>query len=201
MTITVVTLTGAQITAVLDDLARLRISVFRAWPYLYDGDLFYERRYLSHFSQSSGAVVIGAFDGARLIGAATGAPMEDHAQDFARAFAATGIPLTDIFYCAESVLLPEYRGRGLGHAFFDGREAQARALGRRWAAFCSVIRPADHPARPADYRPLDPFWRSRGYEKLPGVIAEFSWKDLGHSEETPKQLQFWIRDLARENGR
>lgn len=197
MSISVATLTGGQITAVLDDLARLRIAVFRAWPYMYDGDLFYERRYLSHFAESEGAVVIGAFDGARLIGAATGAPMEDHADDFARAFAATGIALADIFYCAESVLLPEYRGRGLGHAFFDGREAQARALGRRWAAFCSVIRPADHPARPADYRPLDAFWRSRGYEKLPGVIAEFSWKDLGQTEETPKQLQFWIRDLQK----
>lgn len=200
MSVTVVTLTGDQITAVLDDLARLRINVFRSWPYLYDGDLFYERRYLSHFAESAGAVVIGAFDGTRLIGAATGAPMEGHAEDFARAFTSTGIALTDIFYCAESVLLPEYRGRGLGHAFFDGREAQARALGRRWAAFCSVIRPADQPGRPADYRPLDPFWRSRGYDKLPGVVATFSWKDLGHAEETRKQLQFWIRDLEKPVG-
>lgn len=201
MSITVVSLTGEQITAILDDLARLRIAVFHAWPYLYDGDLFYERRYLSHFAESSGAVVIAAFDGAELIGAATGAPMEDHAEGFARAFAATGIPLTDIFYCAESVLLPEYRGRGLGHAFFDGREAQARALGRRWAAFCSVIRPEGHPARPAEYRPLDPFWRARGYEKLPGVMAQFAWKDLGQTQETPKDLQFWIRDLRAAEGK
>jgi GNAT superfamily N-acetyltransferase len=197
MSVTIVTLTGDQIAGVLDDLARLRIAVFRDWPYLYDGDLFYERRYLSHFAKAEGALVVGAFDGARLVGAATGAPMEGHAEDFARPFAATGLALTDIFYCAESVLMPEYRGRGLGHAFFDRREAQAKGLGRRWSAFCGVVRPENHPARPADYRLLDDFWRARGYEKMPGILAEFAWKDLGHAEESKKSLQFWIRDLTR----
>lgn len=36
-------LTGDTLTSALDDVARLRISVFRDWPYLYDGDLEYER--------------------------------------------------------------------------------------------------------------------------------------------------------------
>ena len=130
-----------------------------------------------------------------MIGAATGAPMEHHAEDFAAAFADRPEPLSDIFYCAESVLLPAYRGHGLGHAFFDGREAHARTLGRRWSAFCSVIRPADHPARPADYRPLDGFWRKRGYQPLPGVVARFAWKDVGETAETDKPLQFWMKPL------
>ena len=74
-------------------------------------------------------------------------------------------------------------------------EEQARSLGRRYSAFCSVIRPADHPARPADYRPLDGFWRKRGYQPLPGVIANFHWRDLGDAGETTKQLQFWMKPL------
>ena len=36
-------LSGDQIDAALDDLARLRIAVFRAFPYLYHGDMEYER--------------------------------------------------------------------------------------------------------------------------------------------------------------
>jgi len=188
------TLTGAAVTAVLDDLARLRISVFRDWPYLYDGDLEYERNYLRAY-ESPGAVVVAAWDGGRMIGAATGAPMEDHADDFAAAFAGRPEPLDQIFYCAESVLLPEYRGRRLGHVFFDGREAQGRALGRRFSAFCSVIRPADHPARPADYLPLDGFWRKRGYAPLPGAVAEFEWRDIGESTQSRKPLQFWMKKL------
>ncbi|MCC5989605.1 MAG: GNAT family N-acetyltransferase [Pararhodobacter sp.] len=189
-------LRGAALEAALDDVARLRIAVFRDWPYLYDGDFAYERRYLEPYRTSPGAIMVGAFDGARLVGAATGTPMEDHADDFAAAFAGTGLDLGDIFYCAESVLLPEYRGRGLGHRFFDLREAHARALGRRFVAFCGVVRPEDHPARPVAYRPLDGFWRARGYAPLPGVVAHFGWKDVGEAEETRKPLQFWIRELT-----
>lgn len=194
MSITTRVLTDEALEAALDDVARLRIAVFRAWPYLYDGDLDYERNYLTAY-QSPGAVVVAAMDGTRIIGASTGAPMADHADDFAAAFRDRPEPLADIFYCAESVLLPEYRGHGLGHAFFDARENHARGLGARYCAFCSVMRPADHPARPADYRPLDGFWRKRGYAPLPGVIAHFSWKDTGDSMQTVKPLQFWMRSL------
>ncbi len=189
------TLTGDAVEPVIDDLAALRIKVFAEFPYLYDGDLDYERRYLRTYRDSAGAVVVGAFDGDRLVGAATGTPMTDHEEDFAKAFDGTGYDLNDVFYCAESVLLPEYRGRGAGHAFFDRREAHARKLGARHNAFCAVIRPKYHPDRPEDYAPLDPFWRKRGYEKLDGAVAEFSWRDHGDAEETKKPLQFWIRAL------
>lgn len=188
-------LTGAALDAVLDDVAQLRLTVFRAWPYLYDGDLAYERSYLQRYRDSPDAVVVGAFDGDRLVGAATGAPLLDHAEDFAEAFADSGEDLSRIFYCAESVLLPEYRGQGIGHRFFDLREDHARETGHLKSAFCGVIRPEDHPARPAQYLPLDGFWRRRGYHPLAGVIARFSWKDTGDSAETHKPLQFWIRRL------
>lgn len=195
MTVTVRALTGAALDAALDDVARLRIAVFRAFPYLYDGDLDYERRYIATYRDSPGAVVAGAFDGARLVGAATGTPMTDHVAEFAAALAGTGLDLSAMFYCAESVLLPGYRGQGIGHRFFDLREDHARAQGATHSAFCAVIRPADHPARPADYRPLDPFWRARGYAPLPGAVAHFRWRDVGDTAETEKPLQFWLRDL------
>ena len=188
-------LTGAALEGALDDVARLRIEVFRAWPYLYDGDLAYERTYLQSYRDSDKAIVVGAFDDDRLIGASTGAPLIDHAEDFAAAFDDTGLDLGEIFYCAESVLLPDYRGQGVGHKFFDLREAHARNLGFTKCAFCGVQRPADHPMRPAEYRPLDAFWRARGYAPLDGVVAQFSWKDIGETGETLKPLQFWIRDL------
>ncbi|WP_416369666.1 GNAT family N-acetyltransferase [Tritonibacter mobilis] len=195
MALRVDTLTGAALEAALEDVARLRIEVFRAWPYLYDGDLAYERDYLQSYRDSDGAILVGAFDGDQLVGAATGTPMVDHADDFAAAFAGTDLDIAEVFYCAESVLLPAYRGQGAGHGFFDAREAHARTLGFGKSAFCSVIRPADHPLRPADYAPLDPFWRKRGYAPLPGVMAQFSWKDVDQKDETAKSLQFWCRDL------
>lgn len=188
-------LTGAALEAALDDVARLRIEVFRAFPYLYDGAFEYERAYLQTYRDSENAVLVGAFDGETLVGAATGTPLEDHAEDFAAAFAGHDLALDQIFYCAESVLLPQYRSRGIGHQFFDEREAHARKLGRRKVVFCSVQRPTDHPLRPSSYAPLDPFWRKRGYQPLQGAVAQFSWKDVDQVSETAKPLQFWIRDL------
>ncbi len=196
MTLRVEVLTGTALGAALDDLARLRIEVFRDWPYLYDGDLGYERRYLDSYRSADGATLVGAFDGDRLVGAATATRLTDHADDFARAFDRTPYDLGDIYYCAESVLLPAYRGQGIGHLFFDRREARARALGCRYSAFCAVIRPDNHPARPAEYVPLDGFWTARGYGKLDGAIAEYHWRDIGEAEQTPKPLQFWIKDLT-----
>ena len=195
MSVDVRPLTGEDLSRHLEDVAHLRMAVFRDWPYLYEGTFDYEHRYLQSYRDSAGAILVGAFDGDRLVGAATGTPMEDHADDFARAFDGTGLALTEIFYCAESVLLPDYRGRGIGHAFFDAREDHARALGRKIAAFCGVVRPADHPARPADYTPLDPFWRKRGYAPMAGVVAEFSWTDVGDEAQTAKPMQFWSKSL------
>ncbi len=195
MVLRIETLTGAALEAALDELALLRIEVFRAWPYLYDGDLAYERDYLQSYRDSAGAVVVGAFDADRLVGAATGTPLADHADDFAAAFAESTLDMADIFYCAESVLLPAYRGQGAGHGFFDAREAHARELGFAKSAFCSVIRPKEHPLHPTGYTPLDPFWRKRGYQPLPGVVAEFAWKDIDQPKENTKALQFWLRDL------
>lgn len=188
-------LTGAALETALDDVAALRIAVFRDWPYLYDGSAEYERAYLETYRTSKGAIVVEAYDGSALIGAATGTPMEDHAAEFAAAFSGVDLPLEQIFYCAESVLLPSHRGQGIGHGFFDRRESHARALGRSHAAFCSVNRPDDHPQRPANARSNDAFWRGRGYAPLAGVVAEFEWLDLGEAIPTKKPLQFWMRKL------
>lgn len=184
-----------EIAARLDEIAALRIAVFAEWPYLYEGDMAYERGYLKPYLESPAALVLGAFDGGQLVGISTAAPMEDHAEEFGAAFAGRPEPLETIFYGGESLLLPGHRGHGIGHRFFDLREARARALGRAHVAFCSVIRPADHPARPADARGNEAFWCRRGYKPLPGVIAEFAWRDLGETEESLHPMQFWMRTL------
>jgi GNAT superfamily N-acetyltransferase len=188
-------LRGPELEAALDGVAQLRITVFRDWPYLYDGSLGYERQYLDTYRDNPGALLVGAFHQGNLVGASTSTPMEDHAPELAAPLRAQGIALEKILYGAESVLLPPYRGIGLGHRFIDFREAHARALGRTHVAFCSVLRSLDHPARPANARTNDAFWQGRGYAPLPGVLAHFSWKDLGDTVETEKPLQFWMRAL------
>lgn len=191
----VVPVSGPAIDPILPALAELRISVFRAFPYLYDGDLAYERWYLERFARAPGALVVAALAGDTLVGAATAAPLAGEHEDFKAPFVRQGLAPEDVFYLAESVLLGEFRGRGIGHAFFDEREAAARRQGFRLAAFCAVVRPEDHPLRPAGYRPLDAFWRGRGYAPVPGLTTTFPWKDVGEDVPSAKPMQFWLREL------
>lgn len=197
MSLRIEALTGNALSQALPALAALRIEVFSAYPYLYDatgdGALDYEQDYIKTFAQSRDALIVAAIDGDKIIGCATGSGLDTQHDEFSAPLAEAGFDLASTFYCGESVLLPAYRGRGVGHAFFDQREAHARAKGYKRACFCAVIRPADHPRKPADYRPLDPFWRTRGYRPLPGAIAHFPWKDFDEADESAKPMQFWLR--------
>lgn len=200
MELVVESLKGEALKRALPALARLRIIVFREWPYLYDGSMEYEQQYLADFAAGEGSLIVAARDGAEIVGAATAAPLRAHSENFVPLFERHGFDPDRIFYFGESVLLPQYRGRGVGHAFFDKREEHARAaVGPKGpythTAFCAVVRPDDHPLKPADYRPLDAFWERRGYRKQPGMIGSYSWKDIDQPEETAKPMQFWIKPL------
>jgi len=188
-------LAGAEILAAIDDLARLRMTVFAEWPYLYDGDPAYEEEYLREFVQAEHAVLVAACDGPRIVGAATAWPMAAQDADFKAPFDACGIDVARLFYFGESVLLADYRGRGIGHAFFDHREAQARACGADAACFAAVIRAPGHPARPTGHVPLDAFWGKRGYAPVAGLVTHIAWKDHDEPEESAKPLQVWLRAL------
>lgn len=187
---------GPEIGPHIDDLARLRMEVFRAFPYLYEGSLGYEQAYLSTYASSPESLFVLAFDGDAVVGVATGVPMDQETEAFKKPFVEGGWNPARIFYFGESVLLPRYRGHGVGVRFFDEREAYARRLGRfGLCCFCAVERPAGHPLRPTDYVPLDTFWNRRGYMHHPELRTEFSWRDVGESEESAKPMSFWMKEL------
>ncbi|EDP62517.1 hypothetical protein BAL199_13278 [alpha proteobacterium BAL199] len=190
---------GLALERLLEPLADLRIAVFRDWPYLYDGNREYEAWYLGKFAAADSAVLVAAFDGDALVGASTGLPMSAEHSAFGAPFEERGYAIERLFYGAETILLPAYRGRGLYRQFFQRREAHARALGRfEHLAFCGVVRPDNHPLRPSDAVPLDPVWRRFGYVRMDGVTATFAWKDIDQDHKTDKPMQFWIRALASE---
>ena len=188
--------TGAAVGQYLAALAVLRIEVFREWPYLYDGDVAYEERYLAPYATTADALVAIAWAGDELVGAATALPLTAHSDEVVPPLAAAGYDPATVYYFGESVLRRDFRGRGLGHRFFDEREAFARARGYQTAAFCAVDRPADHPRRPADYVPLDRFWGKRGFVRRPDIVGQFAWKDLDAEAETAKPMVFWTKALA-----
>lgn len=188
------TLRGDALRAWLPRLAGLRIAVFRDWPYLYDGDASYEEGYLAAYADSPGAAVFAAIDGERVVGCATCQPMVEAYARVAAAFRGRGLDPARFCYFGESVLLPEYRGRGAGVRFFELREAHARSLGLHASAFCAVTRNDNDPRRPQGHVPLDGFWRKRGYTRRPDISVVFDWKEVGDDRETPHALGFWVKD-------
>jgi len=196
MAIQVRTFTGPQVAPYRDALAELRIEIFRDFPYLYDGTVAYEREYLQTYLDCDACLSVLVFDGDSVVGASTALPMGSEVEAFQKPFIENGIDVTRVFYFGESVLRPAYRGQGIGHRFFDEREAGARRLGRfDLTAFCAVERPANHPKQPPGYKPLDGFWRKRGYEKRPELRTTFSWKDVDEAAESSKPMVFWTRPL------
>jgi GNAT superfamily N-acetyltransferase len=195
MSLVIRPLSDNELRVAMKDLAQLRIQVFNAYPYLYDGDAEYEASYLSEFMAAPDAVLVAAMANGQIVGAATASPARANRDKLPRHLEKFGIDTATSFYFGESVLLPEFRGKGIGNSFFDYREAHALSCGATATHFAAVIRPEDHSARPVGYVPLEGFWHKRGYAPLAGVISELEWKEHGEAAERPKPMQHWARIL------
>ena len=110
---------GAEARSLKNDLARLRIAVFREFPYLYEGDLEYEKSYMEPLLASSQSIVVAAYDGEEVVGLSTGMPLKDESEEIKQPWLDRGDDLSRIFYFSESVLLKPYRGQGIGKRFFE----------------------------------------------------------------------------------
>ncbi len=189
---------GKELEPYVDKLAELRIKVFYEFPYLYDGDLGYEREYLDTYLSSPDSVALLVFKDTKLIGASTGLPLVDETSDFQKPFVEQNYDLNSIFYFGESIVLKEARGNKLGHLFFEEREKHAKEVmsSLKITCFCAVERDEDHPLKPEDYKPLHKFWNRMGYRKEEALQSWVAWKDRDKDSEDKKPLSFWIKNWS-----
>jgi len=186
---------GADAKAYVNELAKLRITVFREFPYLYDGDLGYEKKYLDTYFRSEQSLVILCFDDEVLVGASTCIPMSEEEESFQRPFIEKGYEPNEILYFGESILLPQYRGTGIGKRFVFFREEHAKRLGKKLCVFCAVVRGEEDTRRPSTYRSPERLWNSQGFRKMAGVTTHYSWKQIDETGVSPKLMQFWAKSL------
>lgn len=161
---------GSSIQPYLNSIARLRLEVFRDFPYLYESTLENEIAVVQAHIRCPDAIAVLVFDGSTVVGVSTGIPAEQKEAEFQKVLADHEIAPARAFYFSESVLLKQYRGRGVGHHFYDLREEHVKNL-KTYDSICffTVPRANNDPERPADYLPLSEFWTKRGYVLYPHV--------------------------------
>lgn len=179
----------------LAEVARLRIQVFREWPYLYEGDMDYESKYLSHYATSPDSVLVLVMDRDEVVGASTGMPLIYEEESFRRPFQENGLLVEDWYYFAESVLLPRYRGQGLGNQLFELRKEFAEKKGFQKFCFCSVEREENDPRKPLDASDLKGFWKQKGFSPTE-LFLQLSWKENGEVESSCKSLRIYVDEAS-----
>ncbi len=88
---------GRAIEQVFLPLAQLRMEVFRAYPYLYEGSIEYETEYLQTYSNAERALLFTAFSGEQMIGATTCIPLSDETAAVQKPFVESGYDVQKVF--------------------------------------------------------------------------------------------------------
>ena len=193
-------LTGPALMTYLHSIAKLRMDVFREYPFLEEPDLSLETVQLKQYLMSKEAIGVLVFDNTTLVGASLGIPLALEKAEIQKPFRDRGDDTSTYYYFAESVLLKPYRNRGIGHHFFDVREAHVKGLKKyKHICFFDPLRPEVDAYKPGDYLPLHDFWRKRGYTHCPDLKCHLIWKQLHEERASEKTLTFWVKDLHEEH--
>jgi hypothetical protein len=189
------TVCGGEVEPYLEDIAKLRVSVFKDFPYLYESFVQEEIGFLQPFLKEPRSAFFLAIDQGRVVGASSCMPLANDVDGICSPLLNEKEDIHSIMYFPESVLLKTYRGKGIGVRFFRNREMFSLKKGFRKAVFCAVERPTDHPLKPKNYRSLESFWKNRGYRRKTKVYAKMKWKDVDCCKADFKKMIYWEKIL------
>ncbi len=191
---------GQEIIPYVKDVATMRIEGFREFPYLYEGNMAYEEKYLEGYAKEPRAMLIRVLEGDKLAAVATATPLDSSSDIVAEAperFEARGHDPKTFYYYAEIIVKKAYRGRGIAEMIYREREHRARQWGYRNVCLAVVKRPDDHPLRPADYKSPERIFERDGFVKT-SIEIVYNWPTIlpnGKVEKKDNLMVFWSRSL------
>lgn len=184
-------LRGSEILPYLDQVAKLRIDIFREWPYLYEGDLKTEKNYLKVYADAKDSILVVAEEGNQVIGIAIGVPLNESIELVQDVFREKQVSMENRYYFADAILLKEYRGQNIGLTMIQKFEQAVGELKRYGEIYgFEIVRDENDPRKPEGYRSLDPLWEKLGYGVIPGWEAHVEWLDVGDLEKTSHLMRF-----------
>lgn len=190
-------LTKHEVLHHIQHIASLRIAIFREYPYLYDGSFEYETKYLQKLVDADDSLIAVLKDASgAVVGAMTGLPLQQEEDSVKAPLLQRALPLSQIYYFSEILLVPQIRNYGWGTKLFVATEQAAQQFGRYTQfSLATVVRAADHPLRPVAYFDTSVFWQKRGYRACPDLVCTIAWQEIHELGESPKPLMFWLKDL------
>ncbi len=188
---------GAEILPIAKDLATLRVTIFRDYPYLYEGSVEEDMHYTSSIAQSESAFVILALDDDKVVGALTAYEMEESEAEVREPYSTTEYASYRSCYIGETLLLPHYQGRGgVGIRLYKRGEAIIREEGYEAVVVCTVDRASDDCRRPESYHDVNVTLRKLGFEVIPDLKATFWWREIGGGdEERENKMSYLVKTL------
>lgn len=186
---------GKEIERYIPDLARLRITIFREYPYLYDGTIEDEKPYLQRYVDCKESLVVLIFDENKIVGASTALPLKNELDFIQKPFIQNSFDLKDYCYFGESILEKSYRGKGLYRQLFEEREKHAKSIKASHTCFAEVDRGLHDARRPVDYFNKESTWQNYGYKKDAKLTTHFMWKEIGEAKPSSKLMHFWTKKL------
>lgn len=179
---------GEQITPYNEAIISLVNEVFYDYPYLYQGNCPGYDESLCAYAQSMNSLVVLALDEEKVIGLATGIPINE-------SWVKDDLDLQGAYYLGELVVLPSYRGQGLGYKM--GKEIESFARDHKYSllTLLSIDEALLEARAPNGYISSSCTFKKLGYSKHPNLYYDGSWINVGESEPIPHRHRFWTKAL------
>lgn len=196
---------GPYVTSHYNDMWDLCNKVYSEYPYLYtaEGKDYVYKYYLDSFEKSPDSSLVLAFDQEtnKLVGLGTGIRMSDYAaKHYKQPFTDKGYDLNTLYYIADLLILPAYRGKGYEQKMCQELEKSARQNPQLTKICYVTINEAERTKqlKPQEYCPNEPFlpkfWQDLGFEQSNvGFTTQF--EIVGETDDTPHDMTYWIKDL------
>jgi len=191
---------GKEIEAFIDKIGQIRLDAFKEFPYLYKGDLDYERAYLSEYTKHEKSLLILVYSFNEIVGFITGAAIDSKlsiTEDAFKLFKSKGLSPSSFYYIGEIIVLKEYRSFDLSSKLLKEVEDFALAQGYSSTCFLTVVREDDHPLKPKDYKDTAKLWEFHKYKRM-NLYTKYKWTTIINSTDAIYQenrLEYWCKSL------
>jgi ribosomal protein S18 acetylase RimI-like enzyme len=191
---------GKETAKYIDIVSEWRIKLFREYPYLYVGDIEYEKKYMQgHATDKQAMIAIAKVDG-MLAGFSTGFPLISDSEivaDVKKLVSQAGDDIADYYYYGEIMVLPEFRGRGLASMLYTAQDNLIKSWEFKHVCISTVVQEENHPLKPAGYKSTEGMFEHMGFVKNK-LMINYPWPTIQHDQsikEVNHQLACWTKSL------